>query len=241
MLVVLALLAACSTPAPTPAAPKPKPIPPAHEEPPSPEPPPAPNRPPVVKKLAIDPTHPTSQDDIQAVVEAVDPEGLPVRVRYRWYLNGHELLSERANHLDHVWFNKGDKVELSIIADDGTDQVTQKLPAVTIADAPPEMLIRPDRVDRIDGLQVRARDPDHDPITWRIEGAPRGMTIDPKRGILHYRGSEDEPGGKYDIKVIADDGDGGTATWQFEVRVTPGSKAAEHAQKKAEQAKKAGG
>ena len=60
-------------------------------------------------------------------------------------------------------------------------------------------------------------------ITYQIEGAPKGMTVGAKDGVLAYKGSVEEPGGEYDIRLLAVDSDGGEAIWEFSVAVSAGS------------------
>ena len=72
-----------------------------------------------------------------------------------------------------------------------------------------------------------AADPDDDDVTFRMEGAPMGMTIGERNGKIQYVGSVDEPGGDYQIQIIAEDGSGGSATWEFGISVSPGSNAPE--------------
>ena len=78
-----------------------------------------------------------------------------------------------------------------------------------IGNAPPQWLRDPRNLKKVDGYTVEAVDPDGDPVTYRLEGAPDGMTISTigKAGKISYKGSTTEPGGDYTIKVIAEDSD----------------------------------
>jgi hypothetical protein len=71
---------------------------------------------------------------------------------------------------------------------------------------------------------VKAEDPDGEPLAWRLEGAPAGMTID-QRGIVRYTGTADEKGGTYTVKVVAEDTGHDFVALQIPVTLTPGSAA----------------
>ena len=202
--------------------PEPPPPPPEAAPPPPPPPPEKLNEPPRIKQVRIFPDHPTTDSELRVDVDAIDPEGLPVRLDYRWVINDRELLESRGPTLAGRHFKKGDQISLTVTArdDEGERESTTKL---TIANASPVFVSDPRSVSVLDGLKLEVRDPDGDEVTYRLEGAPRGMTIDAKRGILHYQGSLDEPGGRYTLKVFAEDDDGGYAVWQLGITVEPGS------------------
>ena len=104
---------------------------------------------------------------------------------------------------------------------------------IEIINSPPSFTTDPRDVRKLDGLQLRADDPDGDKLTYTLTGAPAGMTIDKDRGVLKYSGTEDEKGGQYELEAKVDDGVGGTATWRFGINVSAGSAAAKDASKDA--------
>jgi YD repeat-containing protein len=61
---------------------------------------------------------------------------------------------------------------------------------------------------------VRAEDHDGDPLTFRLQTPPAGMTIDPTTGLLHWTPSAADVGPNT-VTLLADDGLGGTATQTF--------------------------
>ena len=49
------------------------------------------------------------------------------------------------------------------------------------------------------------------------------MTVGKSVGVVKYEGSVDEPGGEYNIRLIAEDPDKAQAVWEFSVNISPGS------------------
>lgn len=65
---------------------------------------------------------------------------------------------------------------------------------------------------------VRAIDADADPITYILDQAPDGMSIDSATGLIGWNPSADQLG-THTVRVVADDGRGGTATQEYQVVV----------------------
>lgn len=205
-------------------APLPTPEPPPPEAPALPPPPPEQprNRPPQIDKIALQPSAIDTNTDIRAEVKASDPDGGIARLTYAWAVNGKDIFEIKTKSLPKRFFGKGDEVTVKVTADDGDDQERAEL-SVTVGNASPSFLSDPRSLTQIDGYKLEVIDPDDDEISFRMEGAPRGMSVDKKKGILRYQGSADEPGGDYRVKVFAEDPDGGHAVWEFSLAVTPGS------------------
>ncbi|MCY2977661.1 MAG: putative Ig domain-containing protein [Planctomycetota bacterium] len=68
-------------------------------------------------------------------------------------------------------------------------------------------------------VSVQASDPNNDPISYRLENAPDGMTIHPTLGTLVWQPSEQQAGG-YSVVVGVLDGQGGYARQILEMKVT---------------------
>jgi RHS repeat-associated protein len=66
---------------------------------------------------------------------------------------------------------------------------------------------------------VQALDGDGDPLTFRLQAAPAGATIDPGTGVIRWTPSQP---GTYDFRVEASDGRGGTAAQSYQVTVSSG-------------------
>ncbi len=219
-------LGGCSTPAP---APDPAPAPPVEEAPiPAPRAPrQAPvvvNRPPVIKQLRVSPEEPNFGDDIHVEVVASDPEGVGLTYAYTWKINGHEDLLVHQPTFRPEQLHKGDKVSVTVTAHDDEQDSEPVSIEVTCRGLPPVMDTTPGQINHLDNVRMRAHDPDNGTLVWSMTGAPAGMSIDPD-GLLHYTGSLTEPGGKYQITIIATDPDGDFAKMDLPVTLSPGSKA----------------
>lgn len=219
---LLLLMAACSDPAP----PTPTEPPPARSVPEKSGPPPIAHvdQPPRIEQLQLSPARPTIREDLSAVVKSSDPEGSWVDTHYKWTVNDHELYHRTADRLPKSELKKGDVVVLAVEVSDGTNSVERALPPVTIANSDPIWLTDPRTMKEVIGKRLQAQDPDGDPVNYRLEGAPAGMNIDSKGGLLTYKGSEDAEAGDYQIAVIAEDDDGGSVRWNFGISVSAGSK-----------------
>ena len=67
--------------------------------------------------------------------------------------------------------------------------------------------------------QVKAVDPDDDTLTYSLQNAPAGMTIDPETGLIRWTPSGDQSGWFYNIVVKVDDGRCGEISQSFSVYV----------------------
>jgi len=220
------LLAACS------ADPEPPPNKPARQAPvkaPEPvdtAPPPTVNKPPRFKSARLMPVGFTAHQDVRAEVDVIDPDDKAVDVDFTWVVNGKELVHRRSESLPSIEYSKGDEIYVKLTASDGVNTEEMETQPVTVANAPPTLLTDPGRLRKVDGFRIKATDPDGDPLTWSLKGEPAGMSIGASSGELSYTGSEDEPGGAYQITITGDDGDGGKVEWRFAIEVSAGSGAA---------------
>ena len=189
---------------------------------------------PTVKTARIEIPRATVLDEIPVVVDADDPDGDALDIEVIWFVDGEDLMGVHGKTLPAGKATKGQVVRAKVVASDGERKDSLESNEITIANSAPEMITQVRDVMRLDAFLMRAKDPDGDTLTWRLEGAPDGLTVD-KDGMLHYTGSTSEKGGAYTIKIIADDGDQGTATMEFKIDVSPGSDAVAAAKKAAEE------
>ncbi len=221
---MLSLLLACSTDPPPP--PPALPAPPQEVEEVAPPPPQkARNLPPTIESITIEPSPLTTTTDALAQVDAQDPERQHVDIDYAWWINDRELLAETSERLPSSYFSKGDAIRLQVTISDGEYDQQREI-STTVGNSPPVFVADPRSVKQLDGYALEVTDPDGDDIRFRIEDAPRGMSIHPTQGLLSYKGSADEPGGDYTVKVYAEDEDKAAAIWELNLTVTPGSNVA---------------
>lgn len=69
------------------------------------------------------------------------------------------------------------------------------------------------------GYPVTATDPDSDPLTFFLQSAPAGMSIDSASGAIQWTPQANQAGA-HEVAVLVNDGRGGTATQSFTVQVS---------------------
>jgi hypothetical protein len=239
--LLCALLTACDPLPPVP-VPAEQVAPPREEEPPTraldtaPPEPMLGNRAPVILGIEVEPGNPRTTEDLEVRVEAEDPDRDMLRYDYRWFLNDRELTGQRLPSLSHNYFSKGDMLRLWVNVRDGEHTIEGSTPVILVRNTPPEIVNKPGSLRSVDGFQVKATDVDGDDLTFSLEGQPAGMSIGATTGLLSYSGSEDARAGDYQIAVVVEDPDGGSARWTFGITVSAGSAAEKPEQAPAEPA-----
>ena len=193
----------------------------------------APNQAPRIVSITISPSAPLASQDLTVTVETSDADGDLVDVDQVWVINDQVQIDQTADTLSRALLKKGDRISVQITASDDEGVAEQTSTVTVIQNAPPLFLTDPRSVKSLDGLRLEGQDPDGDPLTWSLTGAPAGMVIDPDKGVIRYKGSAEEPGGDYRIRVQLSDGGGGHAEWEAGISIAPGSTAAAAAKKAA--------
>lgn len=149
---------------------------------------------------------------IEAQVEGKDDDGENVSYYYEWKKDNRVIDGEVLNELDTKGFKKGDLITLYVTPFDGKEKgKTAWSTTVMIADHPPEITSTPPG-GLSDGryiYEVKATDVDGDKLTYSLEAAPPGMTIDAATGVIRWDLPEKgdlKPGSIY-VKVVVSDGD----------------------------------
>ncbi len=181
------------------------------------------NRAPVILSIELEPAAPRTLDDIEVRVKAEDPDRDYIRYEYTWLVNQQELRGLRQPKLSHTNFAKGDMVQLKVVATDRDLETEGLSPVLVVRNTPPEIVSQAGSLRSIDGYRVQAQDIDGDPLSFRLEGQPDGMSIDGSSGKLSYSGSETAKAGAYQVQVIVEDPDKGSAKWSFGITVAAGS------------------
>jgi len=197
------------------------------------------NQAPHINSVLIEPAQPSTSDAVHATVLAEDRDNDHLDIDYLWVINGDEKADLTTDQLGADYYKKGDKLAVKVTVSDGELEDEKTSADVTVVNSPPAFQGDPRAGGQLDGMLLKAKDPDGDPLSFSMSGAPAGMSIDSTQGRIHYKGSEDEKGGAYQITITVDDGDEGTAKWSFGIQVSPGSVAAKKAKEAAEAAAKA--
>jgi hypothetical protein len=181
------------------------------------------NRKPKLIHLRIEPQVLFTETDAEVKFRAEDPEGMPVRTSFQWYVNNRKRLGQVRRGMNSRFFQKGDRVLVEVKASDGKHEIQVRSAEVVVENSPPRMLTKPGSLGKLDGVTIRAEDPDNDEILFFLRDAPPGLSIDPKRGVLRYVPSEDpEAAGEFQTHIVVEDTDGEQVVLPLKLTVTPG-------------------
>lgn len=181
-----------------------------------------PNRPPRVESVDVTPLFPKIGDTLKITAKATDPDGGEVKLIYQWFKNDEPLLETSETLSLTKDFNRGDRITLNVIPDDGKERGSPGLMKVTIGNSPPE-IVSSSSESRFENqrftYQVKAVDPENDSITYSLKTSPSGMNIDPSTGMITWDVPSDFRG-KAQVVVIASDNHSGEAmqSFVFEIR-----------------------
>jgi hypothetical protein len=175
------------------------------------------NAPPVIEEVWIEPKVPTAKDSLRAFEKSVDADGDPIYFTYQWEKNGVVLLDERKEILEQGRFKKGDTITVTMVPDDREIiGVPKKSAPVTILNSAP--IIGSSPPFSIDGrkyiYQVKASDPDDDPVTFSLKSGPKGMKIDQKMGLIQWE-IQKEDKGTHPIEIEVRDNEGAASLQRY--------------------------
>lgn len=147
------------------------------------------NSPPVIQEVRIEPRVPYANDNLKALVQGSDADGDSVRFTYQWEKSGVILSEEKNETLQRGQFKKGDSIVVVVTPDDGESTgIPKKSEPIIISNRPPVIVSSPS--NKTDGniytYQVKANDPDNDPIIFTLKTAPKGMEIDKESGLIRW-------------------------------------------------------
>jgi hypothetical protein len=127
------------------------------------------------------------------------------------------LLDERKEVLEQGRLKKGDTITVTMVPDDREIiGVPKKSAPVTILNSAP--IIDSSPPVSIDGTkyiyQVKASDPDNDPITFSLKSGPKGMKIDQKTGLIQWD-IQKEDKGTHSIEIEVRDSEGAASFQRY--------------------------
>ena len=156
-------------------------------------------------------------DTLFVEVEGSDPDGDEITYSYEWTKNGQPAGSGK--NIDAP-VKKGDKVFVKITPFDGEDYGRTVVMKWGIMNTPP--MIMEDQTFNFDGkvysFQVRASDPDEDPLTFSLKSAPSGMKINPETGAVTWDVPPDFLG-DVQVTVAVTDGVRGETTREITISI----------------------
>jgi hypothetical protein len=177
------------------------------------------NTPPSLKQIAFEPGQPKAGEKIQLKVDVVDPDQEEVRLKVKWWRNDHLVSEGEDAYLDTNGFERGDRIVASVIPRDSRTQGKEVFSQpYTLANGPPQFLDsgNPRVIARSLEHTVKAIDPENDPLTFFLETAPPGMTIEEKTGHIRWF-IPMEAKGAFRVKVVVKDDHEGWASQELEL------------------------
>lgn len=165
------------------------------------------NRPPVIAAVILSPNVVLPGTPVRVEVKATDPDHDNLHFDYIWKINGQVVAEQRGEEFDTNGLRKGDLITVSVIPNDGKESGHPlESNGIVIQNFPPEITSMP-AAGVSSGFfkyQVRAQDPDNEPLLFSLEGAPPGMTVD-STGLIQWNVPQGLHG-KQQVRVIVSDG-----------------------------------
>lgn len=177
------------------------------------------NTPPVIRALTIQPGSAKVGDRLVATVDGSDIDGEEIHYTYRWSHNNRLIVEGEQEALDTTGFSRGDTIAVSVTPHDRSSHGKEKLSELlTLANTPPRFTSSVPRIPAKGQFSyvASAVDPENDSLTFSLESAPSGMTIDEKTGRIEWEVPASAAGGSR-VKIVVKDDHQGWASQEFDV------------------------
>jgi len=179
------------------------------------------NSPPAIKEIWTEPKVAYANCDLKAFVKGYDADGDSVNYTYKWEKNGVALSEESTDILSRNRFRKGDSIALTVIPNDGeTSGTAKRSEPILVANSPPLIISSPS--NKTDGniytYQVKADDPDNDPIIFTLRSTPKGMEIDKETGLIRWEVRKGDQGTQ-SIEIEASDSEGAKSFQRYTLSI----------------------
>jgi hypothetical protein len=179
------------------------------------------NSPPVIQEVRIEPKMAYANDPLKVHVKSNDIDRDFIYYTYQWEKNGAVLTEEKGEVLERGRFKKGDSISVTVTPDDRESQgISKKSEPITILNSPPIIVSSPPTsVEGNDYIyQVKAYDPDNEPISFALKSGPKGMEIDKDTGLIRWAiRSQDR--GTHSIEIEASDKEGAKSFQRFVLNI----------------------
>ncbi len=184
--------------------------------------------PPTAPVVAFASSRPTVTEPLRAVIQkaATDPDGDPLRYRYRWLRNGQPVPmpdNSESSRAEPYWTSvsevpmkelaKGQTWEVEAQAWDGEMYGPWARASATIANSPPPapaLAFAADKPRRVDGLELllkQAPDPDGDEVTYRFAWTRNGERFAAPPEQSYVARGVPRKGEHWAVEVVASDGE----------------------------------
>ena len=179
------------------------------------------NSAPVIQEVWIEPKEAYVTDRLKANVKSSDPDEDDIYYTYQWEKNGVVLSEEGGEILEQGQFKKGDSITLTAIPDDkeilGKSKRSNPL---TILNSSPLIFSSPATSAEKDNYiyQVKAHDPDDDPIIISLKSGPPKMELKKNNGLIRWEICKEDKG-LHLIEIEASDNAGARSFQRFTLKV----------------------
>ena len=177
------------------------------------------NTPPEVSKVVLDPSPVRVGDPLHAKAEGLDADGDSIRYTFKWWRNNLPQPEGEEGTLQTAAFSRGDTiVALATPYDAAGPGKSKYSDEITISNSPPTITSAPPTAINAGRYEyaVTAVDQDGDPLTYLLQTAPPGMTIDAASGRIEWRLTA-QTTGTHRVRVNVEDGHEGRAFQEFEL------------------------
>ena len=177
------------------------------------------NTPPIVTRVSLVSQAIQTGERLEAQVEATDPDHDRVELTYRWFKNNAAVKEGEESFLDITGFVARDAVVVEVTAHDPSaagDPVRSN--SLILGNSLPKIVSTPPVPGPSDHFEytVKAVDSDGDVLTYHLETAPPGMTIDEQSGHIAWSVPSNQQG-PFRVKVFVKDSQGGAAYQEFDL------------------------
>ena len=172
---------------------------------------------PEVLGVVLEPAELHAGEKVQVQFQAKDADEDDIRYTIRWWRNNKLVVEGNQLSLDTSGYARGDRIVAQVTpADNAGAGKTVSSELAVIVNSPPKITSNPPAI--LDQgryvYTVAASDPDGDPLSYSLEAAPVGMTIDKATGRLEWAVFS-STGGSNRVKVVVEDGQEGHAFQEF--------------------------
>ena len=172
---------------------------------------------PEIGEIYLHPDPPVATSELRVEPQVDNPAMGPLHLDYEWTVNGYDVLGVFSDTLRPDKFKSGDTIGVTVMARDHRGKVdTASVRGIQVSNSTPQIVSTLGTAPRLNGFAFEAVDPDGDPVTWRLEGAPQGMTISERTGRLAIDTSKVYETGSYTIEVVATDPNGAEGRLRFQ-------------------------
>lgn len=161
--------------------------------------------------------------DLTVMPELAEGDVDRVQFRYLWIVNGEERSWIDAAVLPGEEFHRGDRIAIEVTPFlDGVAGEAFRSREITVPNAPPLFVSAPEAVlsGAAYSYQARAEDADGDALTYALEAAPAGATIDSQTGDIRWQLGPGDAGEHRFVVTVTDAG-GGQNSQEFTLNLSP--------------------